>query len=324
MVDLPLMGRLLAAVPRAAKLLLIGDPDQLPAVEAGDVLGALSQAADAGGPLAQRRVHLLRAYRQSGAAALQQLADAVRDGDTDAAVALLQGSSLQAGTAQGDTTESTRPMLAWRHGNPAALADALHDFALPAYRAVVDAPDPHEALRRAQAMRVLCALREGPFGAGAWNAWFAARLATGAAPDQRQFFRGRLLLVTANDHRHRLYNGDVGVAWLDDAGEQVTVFDNGTILRPGQLPAHDSAFATTVHKAQGSEFDAVALVLPEADARVCTRELLYTGITRARSAALLWGSAERVRDAVGKRTWLDSGLSQELKGIGSRGTATKP
>ena len=83
-------------------------------------------------------------------------------------------------------------------------------------------------------------------------------------------------------------------------------------VRPGQLPAHDSAFATTVHKAQGSEFDAVALVLPEVDARVCTRELLYTGITRARRQALLWGSAERVRDAVGRRTWRDSGLELRL------------
>ena len=110
-----------------------------------------------------------------------------------------------------------------------------------------------------------------------------------SGPVSPQFFPGRLLLVTANDYRHRLYNGDVGVIWPDDAGDPVAVFDNGAILRPGQLPAHDSAFATTVHKAQGSEFDAVALVLPEADARVCMQELLYTGIARARKEALLWG-----------------------------------
>ena len=313
MVDLPLMARLLAAVPPEARLLLIGDPDQLPAVEAGDVLGALSAAADAGSTLAARRVHLLRGYRQSGAVALQRLADAVRDGDTDAAFALLQGGASQAGASQADAPGQTGSELAWRHGNAAALADALRNFALPAYRAVVEAPDPQEALRRAQAVRVLCALRDGPFGAGAWNAWFGAQLAAGAAPDQRQFFPGRLLLVTANDYRHRLFNGDVGVVWLDDAGDPVAAFDNGTILRPSQLPAHDSAFATTVHKAQGSEFDAVALVLPEADARVSTRELLYTGITRARNHALLWSSAERLRDAIARRTWRDSGLLQRLR-----------
>ena len=313
MVDLPLMARLLAAVPPEARLLLIGDPDQLPAVEAGDVLGALSTAADAGSTLAARRVHLLRGYRQSGAEALQRLADAVRDGDTDGAFALLQGGASQAGASQAGAPGQTGSELAWRHGNAAALADALRSFALPAYRAVVEAPDPQEALRRAQAVRVLCALRDGPFGAGAWNAWFGAQLAAGAAPDQRQFFPGRLLLVTANDYRHRLFNGDVGVVWLDDAGDSVAVFDNGTILRPGQLPAHDSAFATTVHKAQGSEFEAVALVLPEADARVSTRELLYTGITRARNHALLWGSAERLRDAIGRRTLRDSGLVQRLR-----------
>lgn len=97
-------------------------------------------------------------------------------------------------------------------------------------------------------------------------------------------------------------------------GEQGAVFDKGVILRPGQLRAHDSAFATTVHRGQRSEFDAVALVSPETDASICTRELLYIGITRARNQALPWGSAERVRDAVGRRTWRDSGLEIRLRG----------
>ena len=108
-------------------------------------------------------------------------------------------------------------------------------------------------------------------------------------------------------------------AWEDGVsghGEPVAELDNDAILRPGQLPAHDSAFATTVHKAQGSEFDAVALVLPEADARVCTRELLYTGITPAPGTRRCCGGVrERVRDAVGRRTWRDSGLQQRLRSI---------
>ncbi len=298
MVDLPLMAKLVAAVPEHARLLLIGDPDQLPAVEAGDVLGALCAAADTGGPLHAQRVHLTHSYRQAGAQTLQAFADRVRRGDADAAIA-----QLQAGDAA----------LVWREGNALALADTLRTFALPAYRALAAAADPAQALRQALSMRVLCALREGPFGARAWNAWFAAQLGARDA-----FFHGRLIQIAANSYRHGLFNGDVGILWQGDDGEALAWFDTGSGLRPwrpAQLPVHDSAFATTVHKAQGSEFDAVALVLPDADARVCTRELLYTGLTRARREALLWSPAAILRTAIQRRTHRDSGLMTRLQWV---------
>lgn len=299
MVDLPLMAKLVAAVPERARLLLIGDPDQLPAVEAGDVLGALCAAAEtAAGPLHAQRVHLTHGYRQADAQALQAFADRVRRGDADAAVA-----QLQAGDAA----------LVWREGNALALADALRGFALPAYGALAAAADPGQALQQARAVRVLCALREGPFGARAWNAWFAARLGAREA-----FFHGRLVQISANSYRHGLFNGDVGILWRGEDGEVLAWFDTGAGLRPwrpAQLPAHETAFATTVHKAQGSEFDAVALVLPDADARVCTRELLYTGLTRARRQALLWSPAPILRTAIQRRTHRDSGLRVRLQGV---------
>lgn len=324
MVDLPLMAKLVAATPPQAALVLLGDPDQLPAVEAGDVLGGLCAAAGDGLhatsraaaaaedasdahatardddaralPLAGARVHLLRAWRQADAAALQALADAVRRGDRDDAFACLRADD---------------PALAWAQGDPLALADALRREALPAFEAIRDADDPAQALQRAAVLRILTALRRGPFGAEDWNAWCADALG-GRTP----YFHGRLLAIAANSERHGLYNGDLGVVWRDDRGEPAVWFDTAQGLRawrPAQLPAHLSAWASTVHKAQGSEFERVVLILPASDARVLSRELLYTALTRARRRVLLWAAPEAVARALERRTWRDSGLEARLR-----------
>ena len=323
MIDLPLMAKLVAAVPDEARLVLIGDPDQLPAVEAGDVLGALCGASGDGtclpeddatwasevlgapvpamtqaGPLAGSRVHLVRGWRQAGAEALQAAATAVQRGD---------GAALQAACEAGNDA------LQWRHGDVPALAAWLEAHALPHYRAVADAADPGTALRHAAAMRILTALRRGPWGASQWDAWCAARLG-GRDP----WFHGRLVAITSNSPRHRLANGDIGVVWHDTPGNPAVWFasaDGLRAFRPGQLPLHAGAFATTVHKAQGSEFDAVALVLPDAPGRVLARELLYTALTRARRQVLLWGRAEVLAAATAQASWRDAGLPARLHAV---------
>jgi exodeoxyribonuclease V alpha subunit len=293
MIDLPLMAKLVAAVRDAATLVLLGDPDQLPAVEAGDVLGALCDAP----ALAAARVHLRHGWRQSEAPRLSALAKTVGEGDGEAALAALR--------AGGDG-------LQWREGGVAQLEAALAEFALPDYRAMLAAPDPHAALELAARSRVLTALRHGPFGAAAWNAWFARRLGGGASA----WFHGRLVMVVANDYRLELFNGDTGIAWEDGRGEIAVWFGRrGAPLRPAQLPAHDSAYATTVHKAQGSEFDRVALVLPDADSRVLNRELVYTALTRARSGVLVWGAEAQLRTAIRTSSRRESGLAEQLKAL---------
>jgi exodeoxyribonuclease V alpha subunit len=324
MVDLPLMAKLVEAVPESATLVLIGDPDQLPAVEAGDVLGGLCAASgeglslptdDAGfasallgvgvpvaetgteaAPLAGARVHLLHGWRQAGAAPLQALAGALQRGDRDAVFAAL---------SEDDAA------LSRRHGDGAALVEALRREALPAFAAVRDADDPQQALALATRCRILTALRRGPFGAEHWNAWCAAELG-GRTP----YFHGRLLMIAANSERHGLYNGDLGVVWHDARGEAEAWFDTPQGLRawrPAQLPAHASAYATTVHKAQGSEFERVLLILPDADARVLSRELLYTALTRARRSVWIWGAFETLDRALQRRTWRESGLEARLR-----------
>lgn len=332
MVDLPLMAKLVEAVPDTATLVLIGDPDQLPAVEAGDVLGGLCAASGDGlslpaddaafatallgsdvpvaepAPLAGARVHLLHGWRQAGAAPLQTLAGALQRGDRDAVLEAF---------AAGDEA-----VLSRRHGDVAALAEALRREALPAFAAVRDADDPGQALALAARCRILAALRRGPFGAEHWNAWCAAELG-----ERTPYFHGRLLMIAANSERHGLYNGDLGVVWRDRQGDLAAWFETPQGLRawrPAQLPVHASAYATTVHKAQGSEFDRVLLVLPDSDARVLSRELLYTALTRARRSVWIWGALETLDRALERRTWRESGLEARLRRLSASGECRVP
>ncbi|MCW2038076.1 AAA family ATPase [Xanthomonas campestris] len=395
MVDLPLMCKLVDAVADGTQLILLGDADQLPSVEAGDVLAAILQAAGPGdalqqddaqalqpllgnvsgnitpkaatpatihsGGLAGHRVHLLRGYRQAEDFALAPLADAVRAGDADTALALLRSGTL-AGVHFHEDGE-----------DPLALG---RDALLAHWRALADAHDPAAALRDAGRLRLLTAVRAGPQGARGLNARIEQLLAESGSGARRlgsasPWFQGRLLLITENSYRHGLFNGDVGIclrseaspfsgrsdtnapsersdastvtARSDAAASSGPSHSSGTASRadrvadpraqgplvawfegdgdgqvrgfhPAALPAHESAFAMTVHKAQGSEFDTVWLQLPTRDARVLSRELLYTGITRARRALHLAGSEAVIRAALARHAARISGLAWRLGG----------
>ncbi|PPT56416.1 exodeoxyribonuclease V subunit alpha [Xanthomonas arboricola] len=381
MVDLPLMCKLVEAVADGTQLILLGDADQLPSVEAGDVLAAILQAAgpgdalqpqDAqalqallgnapddttpaashGGGLAGHRVHLLRGYRQADDFALAPLADAVRAGDADTALALLRSGEL-AGVHFHEDGED--PLTLGR--------DAL----LAHWRALADAQDPAAALRDAARLRLLTAVRAGPQGARGLNARIEQLLAETGSGARRlgaasPWFQGRLLLITENSYRHGLFNGDVGICLRSEASPSSGRSGEGPSSGPGQpggtasrnnpatdsraqgplvawfegdgdgqvrgfhpaaLPAHESAFAMTVHKAQGSEFDTVWLQLPTRDARVLSRELLYTGITRARRALHLAGSEAVIRSALARHAARISGLAWRL-GAQQQAAPAKP
>jgi exodeoxyribonuclease V alpha subunit len=334
MIDLPLMAKLVDAVASGTRLVLLGDPDQLPSVEAGDVLAAILGAAgegdamgrgdadvlrpllgdaDSTSVLAQEggearfpgiRVHLQRGWRQSEALDLAPLAAAVREGDADAALA-----QLRAGTLSN---------VHFHEG----LADPLEpqrDALLAHFRALGHAATPADALAQSTRLRLLTAVREGPQGARTLNARIERLLAesggSGRAPQGH--FQGQLLIVTENSYRHRLFNGDIGVCLRDAAGTLVAWFpgddaDHPRAFHPAALPAHESAFAMTVHKAQGSEFDTVWLLLPARGNRVLSRELVYTGITRARRALHVAGSEAVIREALARHAGRWSGLGWRL------------
>ena len=167
---------------------------------------------------------------------------------------------------------------------------------------------------------MLCAHRVGPFGAERFNALVERRLrARGLVPARDAFYPGRPILVTRNDARTGLSNGDTGIVVRDEGGRTRVWFpelrDAGggpRLVSPARLPPHESFFALTVHRAQGSEFDEVAVVLGPSDSRVATRELLYTAVTRARRRVVVHGSRESVVAAVARPTERSSGLPDAL------------
>ena len=335
MVDLPLMCKLVEAVADGTQLILLGDPDQLPSVEAGDVLAAILAAAGDGDALSMddaaalrplladvpvdaeadglrgHRVHLQRGWRQDESLDLAPLAQAVRYGDGAEALSLLRGGAL----ANVHFHENVEDPLQ-------ARPDLLGHF-----RALARHTDPAQALQQANRLRLLTALREGPQGARGLNARIESALSGRRIGSPPAWFPGRLLLVTENSYRHGLFNGDVGICLAGADGTPLAWFvDNGRgdgsngvrAFHPAALPAHESAFAMTVHKAQGSEFDAVWLQLPRSDSRVLSRELLYTGLTRARSALHVAGSAEVIGAALARHARRVSGLAWRLGTAESR------
>ncbi len=340
MIDLELMHALVDAVRPGARLVLLGDPDQLASVATGHVLGdVLTAAAPEEGPgaglvafaapllgmvptprstpapLADHVVMLQKTWRFEGGIA--DLARAVRDGDVAGASAVL------ADSARADAQRATIDRALRDPG----VADLLEDW----LRGVVEAADPAEALRLLRHAQILCAVRAGPEGVATLNAAVEARLhglglLAAGSPARQPFYRGRPILVTANDPATGLYNGDVGVVW-HAPGETARIWFPGAddaaprSFGPGRLPPHETAWATTVHKSQGSEYDHVLLVLPERDSPVVTRELLYTGITRAKQSVLVSATDEALGRAITRRTRRVSGLARLLGNGGVNNSA---
>jgi exodeoxyribonuclease V alpha subunit len=189
----------------------------------------------------------------------------------------------------------------------------LRELCLVAFRSVVAAPDVSTALARLGAFRVLCAHRTGPFGVVSVNRIVHELLVSEhVAPPGQEYFRGRPLLITETDPVLELMNGDVGLVWPNAAGAYSVYFDRPgrapLAISPAHLPSHEAAFAMTIHKSQGSEFDHVAVVLPPAGSPLATRELLYTAITRARLRVTLLGDPAALEVGLGRQVRRASGL----------------
>ena len=249
--------------------------------------------------LAGHRAHLGRSHRQTGDIQVAALAALVRDGDGGAALDGLLRDRFRG--------------VDWQRGGDRALAEAVLEQALPAYRAVQSAADVPAALAAAKCFRILTAVREGGAGSQKLNGLIASALDPARRGDG--FFPGRLVLIIENSYRHQLFNGDIGVVWPDEFGEPRVWFDAEGGPRawlPAALPAHESAFALTVHKSQGSEFERVFFALPEQGSRVISRELLYTGLTRCRREVTLWAGEGVLREGIARKAQRWSGLAQRL------------
>jgi exodeoxyribonuclease V alpha subunit len=283
MVSLWQMARLVEAIRPDARLVLVGDPAQLASIEAGAVLGDIV----AGLP---GIVELEEVHRYGGGIAA--LAEAIRAGDPDAALEVLAAGRADVAWLRDADEEALRaPLLA----------------AARAVRAAADRGDGAAALAALQGFRLLCPHRRGAHGVAGWTERIEAWLDTGPDP----WYAGRPLLVTENDYELRLYNGDTGVV-VAEGDRLVAAFERGLRFSPTRLSAVDTAYAMTIHKSQGSQFGTAAVLLPEPDARILTRELLYTAVTRARERLILAGSEAAIRAAVARPIARASGLRGRL------------
>jgi len=321
MVDLALMAKLLAAVPPASRLVLLGDRDQLASVEAGSVLGdicgggsaeaarfskefagltkrisgddiPISRVADTALPVRDSIVLLEKSYRFTGGIAA--LARDINAGNSAAAAAGLAKGAYDTVSlrSRGDTGAMIASLIA--EGRWASLAGGDADVALEKFFDFM----------------ILCPLRRGPRGAETINGAIARRLSPGRRGGE--WYDGRPVMVTRNDYDLELFNGDIGIARAAGDGSFRVHFPGRGALAAARLPRHETVYALTVHKSQGSEFSRVVLALPDFASPVLTRQLLYTAVTRAREGIEIWGDPAVLARAIDSPIRRSSGLSAAL------------
>jgi len=301
MVSMTLMARLLSALKPTARLVLVGDPDQLASVEAGAVLADLTGAA----PVAPAVVRLRHNFRFAGA--IQELATAIRDGDADRALAVLGGADA--------AVRLLAPEEAGGALRGRCVAAGAGAFAAAA------AADDGAALAWLDDHRLLCAHRRGPYGVADWSRTVRSWLVDDVPgfDAEGEFHIGRPLMMTSNAPDLGLFNGDTGVV-LAGAGQPEAVFATGSGPRrfsPYLLDGLQTVHAMTIHKSQGSQFRQVSVVLPPVGSPLLTRELLYTAVTRASADVLLVGTPDAVRAAIARPAARTSGLRARLEAAAS-------
>jgi exodeoxyribonuclease V alpha subunit len=334
MVDLALLYRLTIAIRPQARLILQGDKDQLASVEAGAILGDIYEPHAAAawsrefaaevqqltgqalpGERAERGlgdclVSLDESYRYRADSGIGRLARAINGGDGAGALAILRSNGSRELELERDA-ELIEP----QPGLASDLAE-LERRAVQGYAPFIEARDPREKLAMLSGYRVLCAHRQGPRGVEQQNRNVEEWLARAGLIDPLgTFYENRPIIVTQNDYTLGLFNGDVGVLVRDEHERLRVCFEGADGLRflaPGRLPPHETVFATTVHKSQGSEFDAVSVVLPDSVSALVGRELLYTAVTRARRRVDLFAPADVIRSAIARTVQRPSGLREAL------------
>ncbi|MCW2786342.1 MAG: helicase/exodeoxyribonuclease alpha subunit [Marmoricola sp.] len=309
MVSLAQMARLLEAVRPTTRLVLVGDPDQLASVEAGAVLADLVNGFEArsDSPV----VRLTETHRTKAGAAgadLDALATALREGDADRAVALLDSGSAAVRLVD----PRNEVAMAQVRGS---IADAAWEITRRAL-AFADPEDRDAITGLLDEHRLLCAHREGPYGVGGWNRQIEHLVAERAGlPHLDEWYPGRPVLLTSNDRGLGVSNGDIGVVVRTAEGRLRVVVRTGTETRlfaPTRLSGIETVFAMTVHKSQGSEARAVTVILPDEDSALLTRELFYTAVTRARESVTIVGTVDALRAAIERRVQRASGLAARI------------
>lgn len=330
MVDQALMSKLVNAMVKDSRLILLGDKDQLASVEAGSVLGDICNVdgnrfsgemiewlnalslnvpkrtiSDHPKSLTDNITLLSRSYRFAEDSGIGRLATSVNEGRDNEVLEILNSSDY------GDV--ALRPVA-----DQPALEKVLKEYLTDYVKDIQQGASAEQSLRTFNRFRILAAHRRGP-----WGVEYLNRLAESVLqrerliPKYQQWYPGKPVIVNVNNYSLGLHNGDTGICLRDANGKLKIYFRNEDRLRaiaPGRLPDHSTAFALTVHKSQGSEFEDVILILPDTPSKVLSRELIYTAITRARTTLSILGGESVLRSAVRKQLQRSSGLRDRLWG----------
>lgn len=329
MIDLPMMARLIDALPEHGRVIFLGDRDQLASVEAGAVLGDICAWVNAG-YTAGRAAQLERLTGHPVPAGESDVAGALRD-----SLCLLQ-KSYRFGSHSGIGSLARAVNNGDRHGVRATLRQAFEDIVLhplsttEEYESMLEQSqagygrylqllreraEPEALIAAFGEFQLLCALRDGPYGVSGVNEQLEQMLNRRRAialPRHSRWYEGRPVMISRNDSALGLFNGDIGIAL--ERGEGLRVWfpmPDGSIksVQPSRLPEHDTAWAMTVHKSQGSEFDHAALILPAKIVPLVTRELVYTAITRAKQRLSIYADEQVLTQSIVARTERRSGLA---------------
>jgi exodeoxyribonuclease V alpha subunit len=342
MVDLALMAKLTQAIPKSARWILLGDKDQLASVETGTVLGDICEAGIVDGKqstdiqdsifggsfsvsnefstevfsvsnektsvekLPPKIVLLNKSYRFGEDSGIWRLAQAVKQGQSEKALRILKSDNY--------------PDVNWHHLSlsdqlPAILLDQM----VTHFSRCLKEREPAKVLELFEKNIILCALRRGPYGIESINRKIEEEYRQKKLIQTNyRWYHGRPIMITRNDYRHQLFNGDIGIilrkptggyelqAFFPDQAGQVCTF------WPNRLPEHETVYAMTIHKSQGSEFDNVLILLPDTFSPVLSRELIYTGMTRARQSVSVWGTEQVFKQTVSQKISRSSGLQEQL------------
>ena len=340
MVDLALMVKLLSAVKNDARIILIGDRDQLASVEAGFVMADIcdrdnihlfsecfyrqfekitqcnmeisSKKLKNSPGLYDCMVVLKRSYRFTDSSGIGECSRAVNNGKFDETFSILKSNPDQ---------------IDWKKiSGHYDLSMALPKEVINGYSDYLNCRDPHKALELFNRFRILCAVKFGVLGVIEINRLTENILNRNDLIELDNlstypWYRGRPVLISRNDYSLELFNGDIGITMPEPDSKTKDLYVyfsdiSGKLRRflPHRLPEHETAYAMTVHKSQGSEFEKVLLVLPDQDYPVLTRELLYTGITRAKSHISIWGKKEIIKTTILRKINRNSGLKDALWG----------
>ena len=311
MLDLSLWVKLIRAIPENAKLIVLGDKNQLASVEAGSILGDLCwessntfsegitrvinspELKEDTQPLINDCVVMLtKSYRFGEESGIKRLSDAIKDGDSEEVLNILSDDSYPEVTKHSSTNEQ--------------LSKLINDFVVAPYQQLKESAFSPESFNR---FRILCALRRGPFGVESINELAERTLKREMGISMnKEWFEGRPVLITKNNSSLKLRNGETGIY----SQGTLTFEGNDAQITPSRLPDFELSYANTVHKSQGSEYENVAILLSNTDNKVLTKELFYTAVTRARQSLLVIGNDEIITSTIRKVISRKSGLRNKI------------